>query len=93
MRAISLLLLLVSATAAAPCGYGQDLYDTNVLRTIELEFAVSDWHQQLYNRKAAGLQEYYPADMTVDGVLYPNVGVRYKGNSTFGAFRRGKRSR
>jgi hypothetical protein len=53
------------------------------VRTIELQFAVNDWHQQLIDRKHDGLQEYFPADMTIDGVLYPNVGVRYKGNSAF----------
>ena len=79
-HAISLILVTIGL---APFLRGQDLYDRAVVRTIELQFAVNDWHQQLIDRKHDGLQEYFPADMTVDGVLYPNVGVRYKGNSAF----------
>ena len=61
----------------------QDLYDRNVLRTIHLQFAQPDWKTQLQDNKAAGTQQYISCDMTVEGVLYPNVGVRYKGNSTY----------
>ena len=78
---------LITVSLAFPIlglnAYGQGLYDRTALRTIELEFSQTDWHQQLNAMKANGLQEYLPADMTVDGVLYPNVGVRYKGNSTY----------
>ena len=83
MRLGHSILSVVVVMGFAPFLLGQDLYDRGVVRTIELQFAASDWHQQLLNRKAAGLQEYFPADMTVDGVLYPSVGVRYKGNHTF----------
>ena len=83
MRAKSLLLVFLGTIGLAPLVSGQDLYDRTVLRTVELQFAASDWHQQLNANKASGLQQYLAADMTVDGVLYPNVGVRYKGNSTY----------
>jgi hypothetical protein len=83
MRTQTLLLFLLCAIGLTPVSQAQDLYDRTVVRTLELQFAVSDWHQQLNANKATGLQQYLDADMTVDGVLYPDVGVRYKGNSTY----------
>jgi len=74
--------VVVAATAPAPL-LAQDLYDRSVLRTIELDFAQTDWEDQLIANKAAGTQLYIAADMTVDGVTYPDVGVRYKGNSSY----------
>lgn len=62
---------------------GQDFFDRGTLRTLELTFSQPDWEDQLRDNKLAGLQVQIPADLVVDGVLYPNVGVRYKGNSTY----------
>lgn len=58
-----------------------DLYDETVLRTIELNFRQTGWWQQLLDNKEAKV--YIPADLTVDGVVYPNVGVRFKGDSSY----------
>jgi hypothetical protein len=67
----------------APLAQSQELYDRAVLRTIDLQFVPSDWHAQLVVNKASGLEQYLAADLTVDGILYPSVGVRYKGNSSY----------
>ncbi len=83
MRFRHLLPIALASVVLASIASAQDLYDRNVLRTIDLQFSQPDWEDQLKNNKAAGLEEYIPCDMTVEGVLYPNVGVRYKGNSSY----------
>ena len=64
-----------------------DLYDETAYRTIELVFKDPNWHQVLINnwenREQTGIDTYVSADLTVDGVTYENVGVQYKGNSSF----------
>ncbi len=64
-----------------------DLYDEQVFRTIELTFADADWHQILINNKHLkdqdGINRYLSADLSIDGTLFENVGVQYKGNSSF----------
>jgi hypothetical protein len=59
----------------------EDFYDTAVLRTIELTFSQSDYWQQLTNNYAS--ETYIAADLTIDGVVLDNVGVRFKGNSSY----------
>jgi len=64
-----------------------DLFDESVYRTIELVFKDPNWHQTLIDNwedhEATGNDTYLPADLTVDGTTYENVGVQYKGNSSF----------
>ena len=57
------------------------LYDEAVLRTISLEFSQTDWWSELQRNYAA--EENILADLTVDGVLYPGVGVRFKGTTSY----------
>lgn len=62
--------------------YGdEDLYDPAVLRTIFLEFENEDWEQELeafYNTDVE-----VPAAVTVDRKVYPNVGVHFRGQSSY----------
>lgn len=58
-----------------------DLYDPSVLRTIFLEFDNDDWEQELADFKPTDVD--VPAQMTVDGKRYRNVGVRFRGTSSF----------
>ena len=58
-----------------------DFYDDTVLRTLRLEFAQSDWWDQL--RQNYGTDVYVEADLIVDGVTYPQVGVKFKGYSSY----------
>ena len=81
-----ILTLIATGLLCATClqvASGQDFFDRGTLRTLELTFSQPDWEDQLRDNKKAGLQVQIPADLVVDGVLYPNVGVRYKGNSTY----------
>jgi hypothetical protein len=62
-------------------GGAASLYDTGTLRTIFLEFADADWEQELaafYNTDVE-----VPATVTVDGVTVRDVGVHFRGMSSF----------
>lgn len=58
-----------------------DLYDVNVLRTLFLEFEQKNWEQELAAFKPTDVE--IPATLTVDGKAYPNVGVSFRGSSSF----------
>jgi hypothetical protein len=61
----------------------QDLYDTTVLRTFNFQFHDADWLTRLRNNYVS--QTNILADLTVDGVTYPSVGVRIRGNTSYTA--------
>jgi hypothetical protein len=58
-----------------------DLYDIETVRDIYLTFSQANYWQQLLNNYAPEIN--LPADMRVDGVTYPNVGVRFRGNTSY----------
>jgi len=60
-----------------------ELYDETVLRTISLTFAQTDWWQQMINNHDAGKDENVLADLTIEGITYPGVGVRFKGMTSY----------
>lgn len=66
---------------AIPVVHAQDLYDTSTLRTFELTFAQSNFVQLLRNNYAS--ETLLAADLVVDGVSYPGVGVRIRGNTSY----------
>lgn len=59
----------------------ESLYDESVLRTIFLEFESSDWESELAAFKDTDVE--VPARVTVDGREYPDVGVHFRGASSF----------
>lgn len=60
---------------------GVPLYDTSVIRTIFLEFGYADWEAELEAFYNTDVQ--VPVTATVDGVAYEDVGVRFRGNTSF----------
>ena len=62
-------------------GGNAPLYDTGVLRTIFLEFENPDWEKELEEFKNTDVE--VPATMTVDGAVYRDVGVHFRGASSF----------
>lgn len=58
-----------------------DLYDEKVLRTLYLRFPNEDWYEELADFYRSGVE--VPADLTVDGVTYPSVGIRFRGNTSY----------
>lgn len=57
------------------------LYDPNVLRTLFLEFEEDDWEADLELFKPTDVE--IPATLTVDGKTYSDVGVSFRGASSF----------
>ena len=83
------LAMLVSAFMASPAN-AQDLYDTSVLRSFNLTFHDSNWLQLL--RQNYSTETPILADLEVDGEVYPDVGVRIRGNTSYIALPRDQRS-
>lgn len=57
------------------------LYEPTVLRTFFLEFENADWELELLDFHGTDVE--VPATLTVDGKRYPNVGVHFRGMSSY----------
>jgi spore coat protein CotH len=57
------------------------LYDAKVLRTIFLTFESQDWQRELASFYRTDVD--VPATVVVDGRTYRDVGVRFRGNSSY----------
>ena len=65
------------------------LYAMDVVRTVFLDFPDKTWDEELaafYRTDVC-----VPAKLTIDGKVYPNVGVRYRGNSSYFGVQQGKK--
>jgi hypothetical protein len=60
---------------------GAPLYASNVLRTFFLEFENADWEKELEDFHGTDVE--VPAKLTVDGKTYPDVGVHFRGASSY----------
>lgn len=61
----------------------QDLYDLYSVKDIKITFLEEDWAFKLDSLKDLGNDDRLLADVNVNGKNYKNVGVRYKGNSSY----------
>lgn len=57
------------------------LYDSNTLRTVFLEFENAEWEKELAEFYHTDVE--VPAKLSVDGKNYPDVGVHFRGASSF----------
>ncbi len=57
------------------------LYDKSAVKSVYLNFAQTDYWTQLTNNYAS--ETNIAATMIYDGVTYPNVGVRFRGNTSY----------
>jgi spore coat protein CotH len=57
------------------------LYEPAILRTFFLEFEDRDWEEQMADFYHTDVE--VPATLIVDGKRYANVGVRFRGNSSY----------
>jgi hypothetical protein len=69
---------------------GVPLYDAATIRTFFLEFDNPEWEAELVAFNNTDVE--VPARVTVDGRLYRDVGVHFRGNSSFGVGNGYKRS-
>lgn len=67
----------------------RDLYDPDVVRTIFLQFENEDWEVELEEFRMTDVD--VPAQMIVDGKTYKDVGVRFRGNTSYQMVPRGSK--
>lgn len=65
------------------------LYDSLTLRTLFLEFADADWEKAMEDFHKTDVL--VPARLTVDGRTYPEVGVHFRGMSSYGMVSAGQK--
>lgn len=56
------------------------LYDLKTLRTVFLDFRQTGWEAELESNNRRDID--VPATVTIDGTVYKDVGVRFRGNSS-----------
>ena len=69
-----------ASLASAPEG-SPPLYDAHTLRTLHLRFHHEDWYEQMNAFYRTDIE--VPADLIVDGHTYPDVGVHFRGTSSY----------
>ena len=79
MKVLYTLLFSILSIAA----YAQDFYDIETVQTIEVTFAESNWDQLMDNAYANDAGYILAQSVTINGVEFDSVGVKYKGNSTY----------
>ena len=57
------------------------LYDAKTFRTLHLRFHHEDWSEQMNAFYRTDIE--VPADLIVDGKVYPSVGVHFRGTSSY----------
>jgi len=65
------------------------LYEPTVLRTLFLQFENKDWEAELEDFHGTDVE--VPATLTVDGKTYKNVGVHFRGMSSYMGVRAGSK--
>ena len=63
--------------------FSQELYDINTIQTIEIQFAQSNWDALLDAEKAGDNNYTEATSVTINGTVFNQVGVKYKGNSSY----------
>ncbi len=61
----------------------QDFYQPNSIKEFRLAFGKGDWDAYMDSVKKANGETRLTATLTIDGQKFDNVGVRYKGNSSY----------
>ena len=61
----------------------QGLYDSATITLIEIDFSQSNWDYMLDTAKAGSEGYIMSQTVTINGVSFDSVGVKYKGNSTY----------
>ena len=78
-----------TSLAATPEG-SPSLYDAKTLRTLYLRFHHEDWSEQMNAFYRTDIE--VPAELIVDGKVYSEVGVHFRGTSSYFTVRSDKKS-
>lgn len=79
------LLSVIAGICLSSLAFTQDLYDPEQISEIEISFYDDNWDAILDSYMSADSDERILADVTINGVEFDSVGVRYKGNSSYRA--------
>lgn len=71
----------VAVESVAPVPASVPFYSPDAVRTLFFEFDSDDWEQELEAFRDTDVE--VPATLTVDGQRYANVGMRFRGNSSY----------
>ena len=68
-----------------------DLFDLSLSHNIEIVVSPGNYLTIVNDYQRQGLKTWVPADITIDGTLIENIGIRLKGNSTLRELERNSR--
>ena len=86
MKKIFILIVCLSITYATASA--QIFYNTTGIRDVRLSFPNDDWDKFLDSSKRSGSEARLTGTLLLEGQKFNNVGVRYKGNSSYFASRK-----
>lgn len=58
------------------------LFDNNLVHSIQISMTDADYQTMLTTYQQTGAKDYFHADVKIDGVSVPNIGIRLKGNAS-----------
>lgn len=73
--------------------HAQDFYSLNAVRNINIQFKTRNWDKKLDSLMNDGKGKRLPATVILDGKTFQQVGVRYKGNSSYNNIRNQQKSK
>ena len=73
--------LIIYTTFLSAQNPGDQVFSELHIFEVRFHFDQIDFLDSLHHSHETG--EYIPGDVTIDGVLYENVGIRYKGHSSY----------
>src|SRR3989344_1860609 len=76
-----LILISISATKSKAQTEGDIFFSQAMVHDVYMTFPQTNYWDSLVAYKPLDL--YLKGDVTIDGVLYPNVGIKFKGNSSY----------
>jgi spore coat protein CotH len=79
---IRFLIVLLAIVFSVDLNSQNEFYDTESIREIHINFFDENWDHLLDSLYVEGENGRILADIAIDGEIYPNVGVRYKGFSS-----------
>ena len=68
--------------------HAQDFYDMKQIRDIKITFKEKNWSHLLDSLMKDGKGKRIAADISIDGAKFKQVGVRYKGNSSYNSIKK-----
>lgn len=83
MRNLLLCTLLLSLHWAGAQAQEKDIFQANSILEIKLTLKEANWDKLLDEQKQSGNDERLIGNAVINGVEYKEVGIRYKGNSSY----------